>query len=344
MADSTSPPGRRRRRAKTWSELGDLGRRPTEYEIVTHGMNHTMGGDLPLELGPDVKGNRWLREHRDAMRFANVDWEAFRDPDALTYESYCAMQDDAETYVDAVLRRFDADTDSDASASDPLMALQLRALTPTRYPTHALQLLSAYVQQLAPSAYVANCASFQTADLLRRIQRTAERTKMMQLAHPDAGFGTSERQQWETAADWQPIREALERALVEFEWDRAFCVTQLVLKPVIDSLFLDRLAGQLDAAGGELDARIVENLSIDAHRSRRWTAALARHIASSDPANAAVMAEVIDEWRPAALELIEAGARLVTTEQGPTATEIAASTTRDWEDFLASTGLTPVAP
>jgi hypothetical protein len=343
MAESTSPPGRRRRRAKTWSELGELGRRPTEYEIVTHGMNHTMG-DLPLELGPQVKGNRWLIEHRDGMRFANVDWEQFRDPDALTYESYCAMQDDAEVYVDTVLRRFDAETDSDASASAPLLDLRLRALTPTRYPTHCLQLLSAYVQQLAPSAYVANCASFQTADLLRRIQRTAERTKMMQLAQPDAGFGTSERGLWETAPDWQPIREALERALVEFDWDRSFVVGQLVLKPVIDLLFLDRLAEQLQGLGGELDARILEDLSIDARRSRRWSAALARHIVSSDGANATVISEVIDEWRPLTLGVIEAGARLLATDEGPTAAEIAAATAKEWEEFIASTGLTPVAP
>jgi NADPH:quinone reductase-like Zn-dependent oxidoreductase len=67
---------------KTWSAFGDLGRRPTEYEILTHGMNHTMG-DPPLEMGPDVHGNRWLREHRDAVALTVADWDAFRDPDAV---------------------------------------------------------------------------------------------------------------------------------------------------------------------------------------------------------------------------------------------------------------------
>jgi toluene monooxygenase system protein E len=54
-------------------------------------MNHTVG-PVPLEMGPDVHGNRWLREHADSMRLRVDDWDAFRDPDALTYGSYVAMQ------------------------------------------------------------------------------------------------------------------------------------------------------------------------------------------------------------------------------------------------------------
>jgi hypothetical protein len=41
---------RRRERAKTWSRLGNLGRVPTEYEIVTHGMNHTATPWYPLRI------------------------------------------------------------------------------------------------------------------------------------------------------------------------------------------------------------------------------------------------------------------------------------------------------
>ena len=43
-----------RGRLRTWSALGELGRTPTEYEIVTHAMNHTTTRPLPLEMGPDT--------------------------------------------------------------------------------------------------------------------------------------------------------------------------------------------------------------------------------------------------------------------------------------------------
>src|SRR4029450_2001335 len=106
--DQGSPARPRPRRLRTWTAFGDLGRRPSEYEILTHGMNHTMG-PTPLELGPDVLGNRWLRDHRDSMSLRVPDWDTFRDPDALTYGSYVAMQDDQETYVEGLLEQFDRD-------------------------------------------------------------------------------------------------------------------------------------------------------------------------------------------------------------------------------------------
>ncbi len=331
----TSRPARRgrRRRAKTWSELGDLGRKPTTYEIVTHGMNHTMG-DTPLELGPDVNGNDWLRTYRDGMALANVDWEGFRDPDQLTYETYCAMQDEAETHVDALLDRFDGNADSDADASPELVEYQARVMTPSRYPAHGLQMLSAYVQQLAPSAYVANCASFQAADLVRRIQRIALRTKMLGLAHPDAGFGSDERTSWETADDWQPVRRAIEEALLVYRWDQALVVTQVMLKPVLDLLFLDAYADEVGNLGGDLDSLLFANLAIDGGRSRRWTAELIRHIVASDDANGEVIDGVVDEWSDRTDDIIAAGARLVATGVGRTAEELADATRSAHRDFL----------
>jgi toluene monooxygenase system protein E len=107
------------RRLKTWTAFGNLGRRPTEYEILTHDLNHTMRG-MPLELPPDAQGNRWLREHRDAISLTVQDWNAFRDPDAVTYGSYVAMQDDQEAYVEGLLERFDRD-DYDVRLTEPAL-------------------------------------------------------------------------------------------------------------------------------------------------------------------------------------------------------------------------------
>src|SRR5262249_9652001 len=245
--DTQPAPHGRRRGLRTWSAFGDLGRRPTEYEIVTHNLNHTTRGNLPLLLGPDVPGNRWLIEHPDSSATTVPDWDAFRDPDAVTYGSYVTMQDDQETYVEGLLEQFDAEH-HDATLPAATLDFLAHAMTPTRFLAHGQQMLSAYIQQLAPTSYVATPATFQPADQLRRVQLVSYRTTQLARTHPDRSFGSAERATWEQDAGWQPVREAVEHALVEFDWDRALVATQLVVKPVADLLFLDELGRQLAAA------------------------------------------------------------------------------------------------
>lgn len=332
----TPAPGTRRRALKTWSALGNLGRRPTDYEIVTHNMNHTTGPG-GLEMGPDVHGNVWLREHRDSMKLVVPDWDTFRDPDAVTYATYVADQDDQETYVEVLLEQFDRD-DHDHSLSAAALDLLARALTPSRYLGHGQQLLSAYIQQLAPGSYVSNCAAFQAADQLRRVQTTAYRTTQLSLAHPNRGFGTGERALWETAPEWQPIRKAIELALVEFDWDRAFVLTNLVVKPVADLLTLNQLSREAAAVGAQLDAQLLDNLWQDSLRSQRWTVALATFLNAADAGNNAVLQGYLDEFAPLGQAMIEAGAQLL-AGAGRDAVEIAADVRSAWSKLIGDGGL-----
>ena len=331
MTEATATPRSRQRRLKTWSAFGNLGRRPTEYEIVTHNLNHTTGA-VPLEMGPDVHGNVWLREHRDSIKLTAPDWDAFRDPDAVTYGSYVAGQDDQETYVEKLLEQFD-EQGYDAALSQDALDLLATALTPSRYLAHGLQMLSAYLQQLAISSYVGNCAAFQTADQLRRVQLTAYRTTQLRLTFPDRGFGRGEREIWQAAPQWQPIRKAVELALVEFDWDRALVITNLVVKPVADLLLLDHLSRQLAAAGAQLDALILENLWRDSSRSQRWTSALVGFLDDADPANRTVLQGYLDEFAPLGRAMIDAGTDLVAAARGGPA-GIAADAAGRWAALL----------
>jgi hypothetical protein len=88
---------------------------------------------------------------------------------------------------------------------------------------------------------------------------------------------------------WLAVREAVEHALVEFDWDRVLVATQLVVKPVADLLFLDESGRQLVASGATLDGMIAENLARDARRSRRWTGALLRFLADAGEANVTLL-------------------------------------------------------
>lgn len=337
---TNAPTQLRARRVKTWSSFGQLGRKPTEYEVVTHNLNHTTSFNPPLEMGPEVHGNQWLIKHRNANALKVAKLDTFRDPDQMTYRKYTQAMDEQETYVDGLLRQ-----DSEGAAGDKtLNAQQLdflaTNLTPARYLGHGLQMISAYVQQLASSSYVGNCAAFQTADQLRRVQRVAYRTRQLSDAHPEHGFGTRERATWEKDPDWQPIREAIEKVMVAYDWDKAFVGLNLVVKPLADELFLRAFADQARQLGCGLDAMLADNLMADAQRSRRWTAQACAAMREADAGNQAVLMELLATWKPLGLNMIGAGSRLLARIATPSnAQAIAESTTAGWNVFLTECGL-----
>jgi toluene monooxygenase system protein E len=200
-------------------------------------------------------------------------------------------------------------------------------------------MLSAYVQQLAPSSYIATAATFQTADQLRRVQLTAYRTTQLRLTFPARAFGTAERATWETSPHWQPVREAVEHALLEFDWDRAIVATQLVVKPIADLLFLQQLGRELDAAGAELDGLIAENLWRDAQRSRRWTSALLAFLAAADAGNITLLQGHLRDWAARGHAMVAAGSELLARGGGRSSGAIAAAVTDGWRELLEPAGL-----
>lgn len=326
---------RRQSPLKTWSALGNLGRRPSEYEIVTHKMNHTLR-DRPLEMGPDQHGNLWLSRRRDAAKFAVKDWDGFRDPDQFTYRKYVTSQHESETYLDGLLREFDR-----AGRSEIAPDFLQTCLTPSRYLAHGLQMMSAYLQQLAPSTYVGNCAAFQTADHLRRVQRVAYRTKQLDHAYPERLFGMTERSAWEHAPEWQGLRKAIERLLVAFDWDDVFVGLNLVVKPLADEITLRQFAVVAGRLGAELDALVANNLFADAQRSRRWTITLTRFVIAEDSANRARLESLVARWRPLAGEIVDTASRLLGPFlPGPNPSgQVAATAVDAWRSFLDEAAL-----
>jgi Methane/Phenol/Toluene Hydroxylase len=333
--DTRNPEGPHRPPLKTWSAFGNLGRRPSEYEIVTHKMNHTLR-ETPLELGPDSPGNLWLVRHRDSVALRVQDWNAFRDPDQLTYRKYVTCQDKSETYLDAT---FEAFARIGRAESGPEF-LQT-CLTPTRYLAHGLQMMSAYLQQLAPSSYVGNCAAFQTGDQLRRVQRVAYRTKQLDRAYPERLFGKTERMAWEQLPEWQGLRKGIERLLVTFDWDEVFVGLNLVVKPLADELTLRQFAIVARHLSAELDALVADDLFLDAERSHRWSAALTRFAIADDCANRKHLEALVAKWRPLADEIVETGSRLLGSFSSGLNSDdqIAAAATAAWQTFLHGAGL-----
>lgn len=229
------------RRLKTWSITGDTRRKPTEYEAVTGRFHyHFNRKPAPFDLDPGSAINRWYLKHREGSPLQADDWEGFRDPAALNYRRYIALQHDREIYAEGVVDHYEA-LDHDARLDPAWVETLNRVYVPARYVFHVLQITGLYVGQLAPSAYLTNAVFFQAADELRALQWIAYRAKSLSLAHGTQLANTeATRRIWETDEAWQPARETLERLLLAYDWGEAFTALNLVVKPALDALFKRR--------------------------------------------------------------------------------------------------------
>jgi toluene monooxygenase system protein E len=286
---------------RTWSAFGDIKRRPSEYEIVTHALHYNMraGRAAPYESNPSAPMNMWVQAYRDESPFQADNWDGFRDPDQMIYREYVTKQDEKEVVMRDLCSEF-ADRGHDGEM-DPKWVDTLRTVfTPARYPLHGLQMMSAYLGLVAPSSYITNAAAFEAADYVRAVSVVAYRTRELQMAHPDKGFVDGERSIWETHEAWQPTRKVIEEALVAYDWAECFTALNLVLRPTIEAVLYKTFSRVASANGDELTSLLLANLSDDGERAARWSAALATYAIGKNPSNADVLNMWVEKWSPGA--------------------------------------------
>jgi toluene monooxygenase system protein E len=281
--------------------FGDVRRKPTPYEVVTGKFHyHFRKEPAPFEMDPGWSLNTWYLANREGSPLQVSDWEEFRDPYKLTYRDYVSMQHDREIYLDALVDKHEAA--NSVAALDPGWVETLRKLfVPLRFPLHVLQMTSLYVGQMAPSSYITNCAHFQAADEMRRIQRIAYWTKVLANSRDATLAETSTaRDAWEQDGSWQPLREALERLLVVYDWGEAFAALNLAVKPSVDAL-VNTAFGQLaEANGDQFLSGLCTEFARDSRRSQDWTQALSGYAVERDPGLAEVLDGWVRTWRPRA--------------------------------------------
>lgn len=306
------------RRLKTWSIAGETRRRPTEYEVSTGNFHyHFNRKPAPFDLDPDTAINRWYLEHREGSALRADDWEGFRDPAALNYRRYIALQHDREVYAEGVVDHYEA-LDHDEHLDPAWVAVLERIYVPARFLFHVLQITGLYLGQMAPSAYITNAAFFQAADELRALQWIAYRAKSLSLSH-GSHLANSEVTQriWELDEAWQPARETLERLLLAYDWGEAFAALNLVVKPTLDALFKEGLAELAAANGDGLTAALLQESRVDTIRSQAWSAELVRYSVAANPANHDVLARWQDEWQPLAERAVTGLATIFATAPHP---------------------------
>lgn len=322
------------RKMKTWSKLAGNKRRPSEYEIVTTNLQtRHRHRDQAYELSPapDLEMNNWYKKNVFDSALQHDDWEEFRDPDGLIYRVYTRMQDSQEDYIDGLI-----DEHSDVEHDKGLPAQWLDVLeqlyTPRRYLQSALQMNAAYLLQIAPASTLTACAGFQEGDEFRWLSRTAYRTRELQNSHPDRGFGTKERENWEQLPAWQGIRELMEKVLTTYDWGENFVASNLVAKVAVDET-LRQLGATARHFSDPLLYLMADNQLRDCDRSRRWSAAVV-DFCSSREGNNAVVSDWIEKWMPLARNAIDAYCAALPESDGAGAKAIA-----NVEAFHRSLGL-----
>jgi toluene monooxygenase system protein E len=298
---------RRREASKTWSLLGQVRRKPSEYEAVTAKLHfHFRRQPAPFELDPNTPINAWYLKYREGSPLQTDDWEGFRDPYQLTYQRYVQRQAEREAYLDSLVDQFERRNHDAGLQTDWIRVLD-RLYLPARFPMHALQMTALYVAQMAPSSFISNVGYFQAADELRRIQRVAYRAKSLSLDHdPELASSAHTQQRWEEDAAWQPLRETMEKMLITYDWGEAFVALNLIVKPVFDAIFNEQLAELARAHHDALLALMLDDFAHDGQRSRDWSAALVHYAVAQRPANAELFKQWVDHWKPLAYRDMEA--------------------------------------
>jgi len=268
---------------RTYWHLEAARRIPSEYEISTSRLLYYPGRGFEVQ-SPVA---RWSTEQQAATALKLDDWDLFADPRQTTYSKYVEQAQAREIYVDGLLGVIDT-MGYDLRLSEDWGTVLDRVMAPLRFPVHGLQMAAAYVASMVPSGRIAVALLFQAADEMRLVQRLAYRTRQLQGTWSE--FGRNSQQVWEDDPIWQPLRKAIERLLVCYDWTEALVTLNLVIKPVMRELYLAHFGRLAAAHGDEILEKLLRALLEDQTWQRSWSNALLTLIVENPQNKQRVMA------------------------------------------------------
>jgi toluene monooxygenase system protein E len=269
---------------RTYWHLEAAGRVPSAYEVATTQLLYytQQGFELPTPIAA------WYERHQRGSRL-RASGQGFADPGATTYASYVAARDEREAFADQIARSIE-ETGYDRGLAPGWLDVLSRVLPVLRYPCQGLHLIASYVGQLAPEGRVVVACAFQAMDELRRIERLAQRMRLLMEVRP--GLGDDARLAWQHGLAWQPLRQVLERLLVTYDFGAATIQGLLVLAPAFDALFMRGFARLAAERGDRLLLELFSSLDQDCRWHEAWADAFVRAALVEEPRNI----EPIREW------------------------------------------------
>jgi toluene monooxygenase system protein E len=125
---------------------------------------------------------------------------------------------------------------------------------------------------------------------------------------------------WQTDRVWQPLREVVEKLLIAYDWAESFVGLNLVVKPLVDELFMKCVSDLALRHDDYLLGQIFYSLNEDCQWHREWTESLIRMAIEDHASNKVTIQAWIDRWHPLAARAVRAFALLL--EDTLKATEI----------------------
>lgn len=330
---------------KTYWHLLQQRRMPTEYEIVTSKLLcYTGEGFTGKRFELDVPLRDWYKRFQQESPLICSSWEKFRDPRETTYTKYTEIQRDKEIFVDGILEEIDS-SGYHGRLSPRWLHVLSRVVAPLRYPGHGLQMVASYIGQMAPSGRIVITATLQAGDEMRRVQRIAYQVRQLQRIY--LGFASDSKERWESDPLWQPLRMAIEKLLICYDWAESFVALNLVLKPMVDDLFMNHLSDLALREGDHLLGQVFYSLNEDCLWHRQWSQALTRMAIEDNSLNSATIQGWIEKWYPVAAGAVRA---LVPLFEGkledahmPPLEGVTQKIDKFYRDYLSSMGLQPSA-
>jgi toluene monooxygenase system protein E len=290
----------------TYSLLGARESPPSEYEIVTSRLLYYPGRGFEV----NVPLKAFYDKYQSGSLLRAKDWDAFVDPRETTYAKYTRLQMSAETELNLLFEQIEG-SDHDRAFSREWLRQLSASLAPVRYPLSGLQMIAAYIAQMAPSGRIAVASLFQAADEQRRIERLAYRMRQLQLIDPE--LGADSKSVFENDDAWQPLREIVERLLVTFDWGESFVALNLCLKPRLDRLINEEWARAAENNGDRCLPAMCRSFAADAQWHRDWSASLISLAQrDGDPMSTQAIKDWVDEWTPGAVRAVASLARVFT--------------------------------
>jgi len=317
---------------KTWSHLAGGRKKPSEYDIVSRNLHFHMNDQKQPFHFPDVPMSDWYIKNRNNSPLKHSDWDSFTDPDKIVYRTYNILQDGQEIYINGLFDQMN-ERGHDEMLSVEHAKVLARLYTPARYAYHTLQLSSAYLQQMAPSSTITNCATYQTADELRILSHTAYRAKELSNTFSGLGLGENERELWEKDVAWQGIRELMEKALVAWDWAETFIVLNLLAKPAIEESIQVQFGNYAKDANDTLLGLLSQSQYNDSLRHRKWASALVKMTTEVD-GNHEYIQSIVTKWMPLVNNAIETYCNEI-----PDSPESANDAKESLKDFLSTLNL-----
>jgi hypothetical protein len=106
------------------------------------------------------------------------------------------------------------------------------------------------------------------------------------------------------------LRIAIEKLLICYDWAESFVALNLVLKPLMDEIFMNHFSDLALREGNYLLGQIFYSLNEDCRWHWEWSQALTRMVIEDHPQNSGIIQGWIEKWHPLAARAVEAFAPL----------------------------------